>query len=53
MFIIQPAHPWWRVENWKGAKPTPDGFRYASNSNPKWLSGAELREVIRQLGNGE
>jgi UDP-N-acetylglucosamine 4,6-dehydratase len=53
MFIIQPAHPWWRVENWKGAKPTPDGFRYASNSNPKWLSGAELKEVIRQLGNGE
>jgi UDP-N-acetylglucosamine 4,6-dehydratase len=48
MFVIQPAHPWWRKENWKQARPLPDGFRYASDSNPQWLSAEELFELVEE-----
>jgi UDP-N-acetylglucosamine 4,6-dehydratase len=46
MYVIQPAHSWWCRENWKNAKPLPDGFRYTSDTNPRWLTGEELRELI-------
>jgi UDP-N-acetylglucosamine 4,6-dehydratase len=49
MFIIQPAHPWWQTEKWANGRPLPDGYRYASNSNAKWLTVDELKEMIRQL----
>lgn len=38
MYVIFPLHPWWSVDNWKDAKPLPEGFRYASDSNTQWLS---------------
>jgi UDP-N-acetylglucosamine 4,6-dehydratase/5-epimerase len=46
MFVIQPAHAWWRRENWADALPLPDGFRYASETNPHWLTAEELHELI-------
>jgi UDP-N-acetylglucosamine 4,6-dehydratase/5-epimerase len=46
MYVIQPAHSWWRRENWKDARPLSDGFRYTSDSNPRWLTAEELRELI-------
>jgi UDP-N-acetylglucosamine 4,6-dehydratase len=46
MFVIQPAHPWWRKENWKQGRPLPDGFRYASDCNPLRLSADELYEFV-------
>lgn len=46
MYIIQPIHPWWRVENWVGAKPLPEDFRYTSDTNTRWLSIEELRRMI-------
>jgi UDP-N-acetylglucosamine 4,6-dehydratase/5-epimerase len=46
MYVIQPAHSWWRQENWKQARALPDGFRYASDSNPRWLTAGELHELI-------
>ena len=46
MYVIQPAHPWWRKENRDGAQALPDGFRYTSDSNPQWLTPEELRELI-------
>jgi UDP-N-acetylglucosamine 4,6-dehydratase len=49
MYIIQPLHPWWRVENWAGAKPLPEGFRYTSDTNTRWLSVEELRRMIEWL----
>ena len=30
-----------------GKKVFPDGFNYASNSNDKWLTIKELREIIK------
>jgi UDP-N-acetylglucosamine 4,6-dehydratase/5-epimerase len=46
MYVIQPAHPWWQKENWKQARPLPDGFCYTSDKNPQWLSAEELYELI-------
>ncbi|MBI4523175.1 MAG: UDP-N-acetylglucosamine 4,6-dehydratase (inverting) [Deltaproteobacteria bacterium] len=46
MYIIQPKHPWWGRENWRGAKPLPEGFRYGSDTNTTWLSVEELQRLI-------
>jgi UDP-N-acetylglucosamine 4,6-dehydratase len=46
MFVLQPAHPWWRKENWANATPLPDGFRYASDTNSQWLSAADIFELL-------
>ena len=46
MFVIQPSHSWWRRENWGDAKPLPDGFRYASDTNSQWLTPAELQKLV-------
>ena len=45
MYVVRPAHPWWSVENWAGAKPLPEDFSYASNNNARWLTIEELREL--------
>lgn len=46
MYVIQPNHPWWRIENWVAATPVPDGFRYTSDANQQWLTGHQLQELI-------
>jgi UDP-N-acetylglucosamine 4,6-dehydratase len=46
MFVIQPAHPWWKSENWGDAKPLPEGFRYSSDSNARWLTRRELEKLV-------
>ena len=46
MYVIQPNHPWWKTENWVNAKPLPDGFRYTSDTNSQWLTGADLERLI-------
>lgn len=48
MFIIQPAHPWWRIGNWKSAQPLPDGFSYTSDNNPQWLTPEEFRDLVHE-----
>jgi len=50
-FVIQPSHPWWKRENWQHARPLPDGFRYASDSNTDWLTSTRLHELM-QIGSG-
>ncbi len=45
-YVIQPSHSWWRRENWSVGKPLADGFRYASETNDRWLTGRELLELI-------
>jgi UDP-N-acetylglucosamine 4,6-dehydratase len=49
MFVIKPAHPWWQVGNWVKGQPLPDGFRFASNSNPHWLTVNELKQMVETL----
>lgn len=44
-FIVQPDHSWWNGEEAIG-KALPDGFRYGSDNNPRWLSVDELQGLI-------
>ncbi|MGO9862129.1 MAG: UDP-N-acetylglucosamine 4,6-dehydratase (inverting) [Terriglobales bacterium] len=46
MYIIQPSHPWWKSENWVIAKPLPEGFRYSSDTNDRWLTRRELKGLV-------
>jgi UDP-N-acetylglucosamine 4,6-dehydratase (inverting) len=46
MYVIQPAHSWWNSSNWNGSRALPDGFRYTSDGNPRWLSAEEMRQLI-------
>lgn len=46
MYIIQPSHPWWKSENWVNAKPLPEGFRYSSDTNDRWLTRRELEGLV-------
>jgi len=47
MFVIQPAHTWWRRENWSQGKDLPDGFLYSSANNSEWLTGEQLKELLK------
>jgi UDP-N-acetylglucosamine 4,6-dehydratase/5-epimerase len=49
MYIVKPAHPWWKTENWVDAKPLSDGFRYASNVNSNWLTIDQLKQMVGDL----
>jgi UDP-N-acetylglucosamine 4,6-dehydratase/5-epimerase len=46
MYVIQPAHPWWKTENWLHARALPEGFRYSSDNNKEWLSNEQLGDLV-------
>src|ERR1700678_3350659 len=46
MYVIQPAHPWWKSENWINAMPLAEGFRYSSDRNERWLTRRELEDLV-------
>jgi UDP-N-acetylglucosamine 4,6-dehydratase len=46
MYVIQPEHPYWGAGNWPEARPLPEGFAYASNTNHQWLDDAEFRRLL-------
>jgi len=46
MYVIQPAHPWWKSQNWMNGRALPDGFRYASDTNSVWLTHEQLQALI-------
>lgn len=48
-YIIQPAFHWWDRNNHPQGKSVPEGFRYASDTNEKWLTKKELKEMIREF----
>ena len=48
MYVVQPACSWWPGENWKHGRPLPDGFRYTSDSNSRWLSAEQLYELVEE-----
>ena len=47
-FIIEPEFHWWtsRVHTANGGKPVKESFVYASNTNDKWLTVKELKELV-------
>jgi UDP-N-acetylglucosamine 4,6-dehydratase/5-epimerase len=46
MFVIQPAHNWWNRKNWSDARPLPEDFRYASDTNTQWLTADALYDLV-------
>ena len=50
MFVVQPAEALWFGRAWeKQGRPLPDGFRYASNTNPEWLNIDQIRQMIAPI----
>ncbi|MGH9532655.1 MAG: UDP-N-acetylglucosamine 4,6-dehydratase (inverting) [Terriglobales bacterium] len=50
MYVILPPHHWWRPENWAHAKPVPDGFRYTSDTNQRWLTPGQMLALLEDTG---
>jgi len=48
MYVVQPEFDWSHNERHDG-KPLPDGFRYTSDANSRWLSSDELRAMTGDL----
>jgi UDP-N-acetylglucosamine 4,6-dehydratase len=46
MFIIQPAHPWWKPTEYKDATPLQQELEYGSDNNDRWLSATQLTAMI-------
>lgn len=50
MFVVQPTTELWFGHEWKkNGHELPDGFRYASDTNPDWLSLDEILQIIAPL----
>jgi UDP-N-acetylglucosamine 4,6-dehydratase len=47
-YVIEPSFAWWQRAPYiaSGAKPVPDGFRFASDTNNDWLDADGLRDLI-------
>jgi UDP-N-acetylglucosamine 4,6-dehydratase (inverting) len=48
MYLIQPVHPWWQVQELPGARPMAEGTKFGSDTNTWWLSRDELRQMIEE-----
>jgi UDP-N-acetylglucosamine 4,6-dehydratase len=51
-FVILPQFSWVDDPPYADLPRCPDGFRYGSETNDRWLRGDELTTMIRQLGFG-
>jgi len=47
MFIVQPTGSLWFGHEWQQrGKSLPDGYRYASDNNPVWLTTEQIKEIV-------
>jgi UDP-N-acetylglucosamine 4,6-dehydratase len=47
MFVVQPSGVLWFGHEWQEqGKALPDGFLYASNTNPQWLTVEQIKEMV-------
>jgi UDP-N-acetylglucosamine 4,6-dehydratase len=46
LYIVKPLHPWWRKDGFDKGRTLPEGFRFASDSNERWLSIEDLRALV-------
>lgn len=46
-FVIQPEHTFLRRDSLEGGTHIPEGFRYSSDSNTRWLKGEELLDMVK------
>jgi UDP-N-acetylglucosamine 4,6-dehydratase/5-epimerase len=50
-YVILPPLPTWGIEPPRG-RPLPDGFRYSSDANDRWIGADELHEMAMTLPPG-
>ena len=53
-FVIQPQLLWWNKQDTllaDGGSMCHEGFAYCSDTNDKWLSVGELREIVKEFCN--
>lgn len=48
-FVIEPEFPFWGHNNFKEGKILPDGFKYTSNNNDKWITKEQMKEFLKNL----
>ncbi len=48
-FIIYPQFRWWNFEVKPGGRRVPEGFRYSSDRNNRWLGVEDLRRLISEI----
>ena len=46
MFVVTPTATLWQRDLKYEGSPLPDGYRYASDTNPEWLSMEQIRRVV-------
>ncbi|MFZ6026493.1 MAG: UDP-N-acetylglucosamine 4,6-dehydratase (inverting) [Chloroflexota bacterium] len=47
MFVVQPTGSLWFGHQWQQrGKSLPDGYRYASDNNPVWLTTEQIKEIV-------
>lgn len=49
MYVVKPAHSWWKISNYKAGQPLHEGFTYSSDKNSNWMAGLELAEYINMI----
>lgn len=49
-YVIEPAFAWWQRAPYtaSGARPVPDGFRFASDTNTDWLDAERLCALVAE-----
>jgi UDP-N-acetylglucosamine 4,6-dehydratase len=53
MFVVQPAEALWFGYAWtERGRSLPEGFRYASDTNERWLSADEMHQLVSQIEAG-
>jgi len=45
-FVIEPEHPFWGKDNFRDGTLPPEGFRYTSDGNDKWLTEDEIEKIV-------
>lgn len=46
MFVVKPTTTLWQRDLTYEGRPLPEGFRYASDTNPDWLTIEQIRQII-------
>jgi len=48
-FVIEPEFPFWKKIYLIKGKSLPDGFKYSSDTNKKWLTPEKMKKILKTL----
>jgi len=53
MYVVQPVQAFWFGRSWESAgSPLPEGFKFGSNTNARWLTMEQLSAITGPLEAG-